>query len=60
VFAHIQDNKNDDPVLSLRDSEEKYRLLVENVNDSIVISQKDKLSILINSLQTCLVMSMMI
>jgi len=42
VFAHIEENSKNVPVLSLRDSEEKYRLLVENVNDSIVISQKDK------------------
>ncbi len=42
MFAHIEENTKKVPVISLRDSEEKYRLLVENVNDSIVISQKDK------------------
>ena len=40
MFANTYDDTN--IPLNLRDSEDKYRLLVENVNDSIVISQKDK------------------
>jgi PAS domain S-box-containing protein len=41
VSAQLETN-TDLSFISRKDSDEKYRLLVENVNDSIVISQKDK------------------
>jgi len=40
IFANSLIHKNTES--TLQDSEEKYRLLVENVNDGIVIRQKDK------------------
>gem|GEM_PF-978002 len=42
-FAQYKDISEREKALeALRDSEEKHRLLVENVNDGIVISQNDK------------------
>jgi PAS domain S-box-containing protein len=39
---HNNPDKKNISSFSLKDSEEKYRLLVENLNDAIVISQDDK------------------
>jgi PAS domain S-box-containing protein len=41
-MAFLKKTKKRDTDLDLMKSEEKYRLLVENVNDAIVISQNDK------------------